>query len=75
MNLTNHVDFASQFQDSFSGSCLTRIHVGKDTNVPITSEVFLHVCSRSLSATNANDYLQAFPRGDKVDTACVVSAG
>ena len=40
MYLTDFVDFASKFQDSFSCGCFTCIYMSEDADVSITSEVF-----------------------------------
>ena len=42
MNLTGLVDFSSELEDTFGGSCFSRIHVREDTNVPVFCEVGGH---------------------------------
>ena len=46
MNLAGLVDFSGKFEDTFGGSCLSRIHVREDTNVPVDTEVSGHVLVR-----------------------------
>jgi hypothetical protein len=39
MDFTNFVDFAGQLEDALSGSGFTRIHVRKDSKVPVFGEI------------------------------------